>query len=172
MRLVRRRSFGVGLGMAEVRLLERVFLAGGSASTLVARAFARVLFAGASCGTWANVVDLRRRFFRRGGGATHTGVFTLGADGVSFVNVGAIAGALSCGAMDRVIRRLVVSFKLSTLGTDAGALIVFSIVVCCVAVGVVASTSCWSSLISCLAVAFGIPLTILAHSAKAFMTLS
>ena len=27
MRLVRRRIFGVGLGMAEVRLLERVFLA-------------------------------------------------------------------------------------------------------------------------------------------------
>ena len=158
--------------MAEVRLRERVFLAGGSASTCVARAFARVLFAGASCGTWANVVDLRRRFFRRGGGATHTGVFTLGADGVSFVNVGASAGALSCGAINRVICLLVVSFKLSNLGTNAVALIVFSIVVCFVAVGAVASTSCWSSLISCLAVAFGIPLTILVHSAKAFMTLS
>ena len=142
MRLVRRRSFGVGLGMAEVRLLERVFLAGGSASTLVARAFARVLFAGASCGTWANVVDLRRRFFRRGGGATHTGVFTLRADGVSFGSVGASAGALLCGAIDHVNRLLVASFVLATLGTNAGTLSVFSVVAYCVAVGVVASTSC------------------------------
>ena len=117
------------------------------------------------------MVDLRRRF-RRGGGATHTGVFTLGADGVSFVSVGASAGALSCGTIDRVIRLLVASFVLATLGTDAGALIAFLVLACCVAVGVVALTSCWSSPISCLAVAFGMPLTILTHSAKAFMTLS
>jgi len=161
MRLVRRRNFGVGLGMAEARLLDRVFRAGSAASTLAARDFARVLLAGVSCGTWANVVDLRRRFCI-GGGATHIGVVTLGADCVSSVSVGARVGILLCGTIDCVIRLLVASFMLATLGTDAGTFMVCLVLACLVAVGAVASTSCWSSLVSCLALAFGIPLTILA----------
>ena len=50
MRLVSHRNFGVGLGMAEARLLDCVFRAGSAASTLAAQAFARMLFARMYCG--------------------------------------------------------------------------------------------------------------------------
>ena len=170
MRLISHRNLSVGLGIAKVRLLDQEFLASGGASDLAARDFSRVLFAGISCGTWASVVDLRRRFRLRGG-ATHTGVVTLGADYVLSTSVGARVDTLLCGIMERVIHLLVVSSMLSTLGTDAGAFMACSVLACPVALGAVASTGCWSSLISCLVVAFGMPLTILAHSAKAFMTL-
>ena len=162
--LVRRRILGVGFGMADTRFLDRVFCAGGAASCAAARALERVLFAGAVVGTAGARLGGGRRRLRFGFGGSQLGVATLGGGGVSSTLGGA------WGNMDRVIRLL--SSAIATLGIGVVVSIVFLGWFLFVMSGAVASTSWWSSLISCLAESFGIPLTTLAHSASAFMTLS